>query len=288
VLANAWETRGLSLREIADRAGVSIAAVTRFTRRLSYGGYREFSQALATELGKIVGSAYAIPHPLVDTLTGVGTPGPGDGVGTIFVRVLAMQAKGLQDVRQGLDIDAVTQAAHAMAQADGVLFIGTGSGAAVGELAAYRLKVLGIRAATASDPAVMTAELHLLGRSGVVVAITHQGATRQVNESLERARALGLTTVCVTAVPSSPAARLADVVLATFGEEESLGLGLFTSRVGAAAVLEGLVVAVTWLRRETSLPHAELVLGQRARIVTARKRRRPRDGQAPPPAAPTP
>src|SRR5688572_8579650 len=50
VLANTWEVRGLSIYQLAARTGVSTNAVNRFTRRLGYSGYREFSQDLTLEL----------------------------------------------------------------------------------------------------------------------------------------------------------------------------------------------------------------------------------------------
>src|SRR5262245_51371586 len=50
VLANTWEVRGVSIYQLAARTGVSTNAVNRFTRRLGYSGYREFSQDLTLEL----------------------------------------------------------------------------------------------------------------------------------------------------------------------------------------------------------------------------------------------
>src|SRR5205823_5966895 len=77
VLAHAWEMRGLSIQDVAARVGVSTHAVNRFTRRLGYSGYRDFSSALVMELGRIQGAAYALPEPLAQALEA--TPGAVDG-----------------------------------------------------------------------------------------------------------------------------------------------------------------------------------------------------------------
>ena len=77
---------------------------------------------------------------------------------------------------------------------------------------------------------------------------------------LYHARRRGLTTICLTAVPGSPAAQRADIRLVAFGQQTALGFGQFASRVAAATLLDALAAAVAWCRRDEAVAHAtELV-----------------------------
>jgi DNA-binding MurR/RpiR family transcriptional regulator len=255
VLANAWEVRGLSIHELAARAGVSAHAVNRLSRRLGYSGYRDFLQSLAMELGQTVGAAYGIPAPLARQMA-VPTGAAADDPLTIVSRVFALEIAALHDTQRVLDGEAIRRAVDAIAGAPSVLFVSTGAGLAISELGVYRLKVLGFRAANVADQASMVAEMHLLPPGGVVVGVTYHGQAANVLEALGVAKQRGLTTIAITAVPGSPASKAADIQLVVSSEAEALGFGQFASRVTTATLLEAIAAAVAWKRRDTALPHA--------------------------------
>jgi DNA-binding MurR/RpiR family transcriptional regulator len=271
VLGRPWEARGLSIYELAARSGVSTHAVSRFTRRLGYGGYREFSQALASELGQIQGAAYAIPDALVPDLP---TVDAGGGAAGVVARVLAVEHAALQDTLRSLDTHAIERAVSSLARARRVLFVTTGAGLGVCELAVYRFKVLGVAAACTPDPATLIPEIHLLEPGDVVIGVSYHGYSRGVVEGLAYARERELTTICITAAAGSPAARRADIQLVVSGRTEALILGQFSSRVTTAALLEALVTGVAWLRRDEVVSHAaEVTLAaQRRTSVLVRPR----------------
>src|SRR5262245_5271095 len=68
IVENPWEARGLSINDLADRASVSVNSVVRLTRDLGFRGYRDFSQALTLDLGKVLGSAYGLPPSVAEAL----------------------------------------------------------------------------------------------------------------------------------------------------------------------------------------------------------------------------
>ena len=280
VLANAWEVRGLSIHTLAVRAGVSAHAVNRLSRRVGYAGYRDFLQALAMELGQMVGAAYAVPESLARQLpSGAAAEDPL----TIVSRVFTLELAALHDTQRVLDGAAIGRAVDAIADSSGVLFVSTGAGVAISELAVYRLKVLGFRAANAADQATMVAEMHLLDPGGVVVGVTYHGQAANVLEALALARQRDLTTISITAVPGSPASDAADIQLAVSSGAEALGFGQFASRVTTATLLEALAAAVAWKRRASALPHANNIWLDTQRLNPTRGRRQARSPR--PPAA---
>ncbi|MBI3974058.1 MAG: MurR/RpiR family transcriptional regulator [Chloroflexi bacterium] len=271
-LAHAWELRGLSIHEVAARVGVSTNAINRFARRLGYAGYRDFSHALSMELGRIQGAAYALPEPLLAKNL-EGTAEASDDPLVVMSRVFALELAALRDTWRSLDPAALRGAAAALAAASRVLFVGTGVGVGACQIAAYRFKVLGIQADWATDPAAVITELHLLRPGDVFVALTLHGASRTVLEPLELARRRGLTTICITAAAGSRATELADFPLVVFTGDESLAFGQFASRVAAIVLLDALVSAVSWTRRDTCLPHVEEVTAANQQLHVAASRR---------------
>ena len=264
-----------------SEGGVSQNAVNRFSRTLGYRGYREFSQALVMDLGRILGAAYSLPDSITDgSLLGSGTLAVGEEGGTtasvssVVSWVLAQEVAALQDTVHALDGEAIERAVAALVGAQTVLFIGTGTGMTLCELAAYRLKFLGRRAAWAGEPGSILPEIHLLRPGDVVCAVSHHGVTRHVVEALDDARQRGLTTICVTAVASSPAAQRADILLTAIGSHVGLGFGQFASRMTAVALLEALTAGVAWVTRDASVPHAnDLMQAIQRRNTVARGRR---------------
>ena len=278
VLANPWEVRGLSISDLAAHVGVSVNTVNRLTRELGYRGYREFMQALALDLGKILGSAYSVPVVGAPPTGDDGTP---DVLGVVR-HTLQVEQQSLLETMRHLDRAAVPQAVHALAGAQAVLLLGTGSGLPVCAAAAYRLTFLGIRAVACGDPASAIAELHLLRPGDVVFAISHHGAAHQIIYTLQRARQRGLATLCLTAAARSPAAQAADVTLLSFGYEASGISGQFASRVVGAALVDALVAAVAWQKYGGTPPNVEdLLRDQQAMNLEAQARRSRRKGGTP-------
>lgn len=282
VLTNPWQARGLSIGDLAAKAGVSINTVNRMARLLDYRGYREFAQALALDLGRILGSAYSLP---VSIAAEEATGGAASAL-TLVSRTLALEVQAIQETVRHLDAKAVERAVRALATARAVVFAGTGSGYPVCALAAYRLVVLGVRASSSADPSAIMAEIHLLEPGDVIFAVSHHGGTRHLAQMLGHARERGLVALCLTAAPGSPVAQAADVALVTYGEtfgpEGGAVSGQFASRVVSTAVIEGLLAAATWRRYGAIPPRVETLLRaqQALTVVSPEDRRRsPRAGR---------
>ena len=254
IVENPWEARGLSINDLADRTGVSVNSVVRLTRDLGFKGYRDFSQALTLDLGKVLGGAYGLPPSVADTVqTG------GDEV-AVAIKTLTLEMVGLQDTIRHLDLNLIRRTVDVMCGASAMLFVGTGSGLPVCSLAAYRLALLGLRATFSGDPNTILAELHLLAPGDVMFAVSYHGASPHLVRTLHHARSRGITTVCLTAAPGSPAARAADITLVMWGPDSHTAPEQFVSRVLTVAVVEALIAAMVWKRFGGTPPHLEEVL----------------------------
>src|SRR5690606_19405137 len=97
----------LSITELAERAGSSPASVTRFCRSLGFDGYTQFRVAIAAELGR--GSAEQTWR------TDIGAEfAPDDSPEKILRTLLSAHVRGLETTAEGIDLEAVRRAAHAV------------------------------------------------------------------------------------------------------------------------------------------------------------------------------
>jgi DNA-binding MurR/RpiR family transcriptional regulator len=122
VLGRSWEARGPSIHELAARSGASTHAVNRFSRRVGYSGYHEFSQVLTIEFGRIQGAADGIPEPLAGQLSS-DTGEAGDGAAGVAERVLMLELAARQDTLRALDADAIGRVVRTIEDALRVLEI---------------------------------------------------------------------------------------------------------------------------------------------------------------------
>jgi fructoselysine-6-P-deglycase FrlB-like protein len=126
-----------------------------------------------------------------------------------------------------------------------VLFIARGSSDNAAVYGQYLCSIRGGRLGTLASPSVGTTYHATPDLSGVLaVAVSQSGATEEIVEAMEWARAGGARTVAVTNVDGSPLATAADVALVTrAGEERAVpATKTYTTQLAALAVL-GLALA---------------------------------------------
>lgn len=121
-----------------------------------------------------------------------------------------------------------------------VLFIARGSSDNAAVYGEYLCAIRGGRLATLASPSVATTYRASLPLDGVLaVAVSQSGATEEIVEAMEWARAGGARTVAVTNVAHSPLAVSADVALVTqAGQERAVpATKTYTTQLAALAVL---------------------------------------------------
>src|SRR3954452_5323574 len=126
-----------------------------------------------------------------------------------------------------------------------VLFIARGSSDNAAVYGQYLCSIRGGRLGTLASPSVGTTYGAAPDLSGVLaVAVSQSGATEEIVEAMEWARAGGARTVAVTNADGSPLATGADVALVTrAGEEKAVpATKTYTTQLAALAVL-GLALA---------------------------------------------
>ena len=212
LLRHPAEAMYLSITEVADRASVGEATVSRFCRRLGLAGFQDLKLALAQE---------AVPP------TAAPTGPPGEGAMVTLTRQVARRGIGIiEETSLRVDQDELTRAITLLAGARKIDFYGVGSSGLTALDAQQMFLSIGKLCSAYVDPHVQAISASLLTTNDVALAFSHSGSTKDVVASLSQARQHGATTVCVTSSPRSPITHVADVVLLAATAETTVARSL--------------------------------------------------------------
>jgi len=223
--------REMSLRSLARSCATSPATVTRFCRDLGYDGFKEFQLDLAVALAQT--------HPLnLEKLA------PGASPRQIMWQVFECNRQSLDETEKLLDPAALAKVARLIRRAKRVVFLGIGGSSQVARHAAERFMSLGLVATAVTDPYEQIFASASLGRSDVLVGISHTGRTAQLVEALRAAHRKGVYTVALTNYPQSPLAGAAAVKLVTAFPEHRINAAVSSSRIAQMCVIDSLYFIV--------------------------------------------
>ena len=187
VLQNLAELVDMRVADLAKLAGVSNASVVRFCKKCGYSGFPEFKFAIANR----VNEASLADRPL---------PSVSEGIHAFFESpdYLAFNER-------------VYQAYEALRWVNGLFVLGSGRSGALATYAAHLYGGLGIPALPITDFPTYAAAIRQ--REMGVITISYSGTSPMVHAALHELVRANMTVVVITANPTSPIARLADVCI---------------------------------------------------------------------------
>ena len=195
--------------DIASRAGVSAATVTRFCRSVGCRGLRE----LKLDLAKILAVGDRFLHPRV-ALTR-----PSEAVTTIVSRI----HRSLDALIDQIDDEIMKRAAAAIARARRVMIFGGGGGSSMVAMESEnRLFRLGVSASHCNDAQLQLMMAATLAPRDVLLSLSITGRYEPIIRATEVAAQYGAHTIALTA-PGSPLSRVSsDLVPFLVEEPESI------------------------------------------------------------------
>jgi DNA-binding MurR/RpiR family transcriptional regulator len=220
-----------SVTELAQTLSVSESTIVRFCQRLDYQGYQEFKILLARDLGA----------PFHDTYENVNA---GDDVATVVRKTLQISSQALTDTMSVLNPDYVKSAVDLLAQAAHVYIFGCGGSGGIAEVAGQKLLRLGLPSTVCADPHTQTLLAGTATRRDVIIGISYSGNNEDVVRAMRVAHAEQVKIITLTNYASSPAARLADVILLTGAADTPLVSESGPSRVVQLGVIDALCTCI--------------------------------------------
>jgi RpiR family transcriptional regulator, carbohydrate utilization regulator len=195
----------VSITELADRAGVGEATVSRFCRRLGMRGFQHLKISIASESSATV---------VARGMAGTADDGPARESASAVATVTAL----LECTGSLLDPGQLDRAAAALCGAKRIFVYGQGASMTTALDAQHRMLRLGITAFTLQDSHSQAMSASLLGPGDACLAFSHSGSSKDVVACQQAARAGGAETVCVTSAARSPLAAASTTVLLTATE----------------------------------------------------------------------
>ncbi len=235
VLNHADKVIHSSVTDLARTLEVSESTVVRFCQRLGYQGYPELKILLARDLGTPFRDTY-------DTLD------PQDDVATVVRKTVQISIQALNDTLAVLNPNSVKEAVDLLMKARQVFLFGCGGSGGSAQMAYQKMLRLGLPCSVCTDPHTQTLLAGLATKRDVVMGISYSGNNEDVVRAMRVAQDRQARTVVITNYPTSPAAKLANVVLLTSAAETPLVSESGPSRIVQLAVID--VLCTYYLLRQ--------------------------------------
>lgn len=229
ILQNPEKVADETIVEAAKQAGCSEATLVRIAHKLGYAGYPMLKASLLQDEEKESGVLYEAISPDDDPIT-------------VVHKVFQTFAQSLVDTL-GLVSNATYLAAlDRIQKARNILFAGAGDAYVVAYTGYLKFSRIGFHACCPQDFDIQLTEASKLSPGDLFVAVSHTGRTHSLYEVAKYAKHRGATVLAITNFPTSPIAKISDIVLltATF-TPNTLG-EIMTKRVPELCLLETLYV----------------------------------------------
>jgi len=262
ILADLAGAAATSINELARKAGVSEASVTRFAKAIGCRDVRDLKLRLAQATA--VGQRFLQPQPA--------EPAPATLAGSIHADAVASLDASLKLI----DAERIEQAARLLLGARMIYAFGMGGGSTfMADEARFRLARLGRPVASYQDALLQKMVAATLERDDVVLAFSATGEVPELLASCDVALEYGARLVAVTALGSPLAAR-AHVLLPVRTLETDFIFKPSASRYAMMLVMDVLATQLALLQQEPSKERL-----RRLKYVLDAHRGTHRDGRQP-------
>ena len=252
LLANMEFAVHLTLTEIADRVGVSVATVNRFCRSLGCDGFKQFKILFAQNV------AVSLQYLRSSSTTASSTE---QMVGNVFNAISNAIAKA----QNQLNYKTLERAIHTLAASKRLAFLGVGGGSAsIATEGANRFFRLGILAEVQHDGYMQRMLASTYGLGDTVVAISSTGEPQELLDSIRISHQYGASTIGITP-PDSPLAKACDIAITLDCPEDA---DIYMPTASRFAFLATLDVLATGVAKANPDSTRETLRRMRASIVT--------------------
>ena len=243
----------MNAAELAREAGVSSASVIRFARQMGYRGYPEFKvDYLSDEKQHKAESLY-------------GNLSRNDDTAQIIAKSGQLFISAIEKSLELLEPAAVDAVAQKLVEANRIVLFGIGSSAIVANDIFHKFIRVNKSALFSPDLHVQLSYSANLGDGDLAIAVTARGNTPEVNRMLKSAHDNGCTTIALTRFGQDDAARLADLILPYYYDEQHSQLGVITPQVLQMVIFDTLFFKYLTLANED----ADIALQKGRQAVTS-------------------
>lgn len=228
VMAHQREAQFMSISELAEASSVAEATVSRFSRRLGYKGFNAFKLALANSAARIRTDANPLSGEVLDD----------DSLTDVCRKLYAADVSAMTQTLELIKPDDIKAAADLLERAGKVLCMGQGGSMIIASEAAHLFSTASGKFFAVGDSHMQVIAATTMSADDVILFFSYSGATKDMIETLQLARARGAKSILITRFPKSPGAALADVVLQCGANESPLQLGSVAARIAQMYLMD--------------------------------------------------
>ena len=206
VLSNVFRSATMSIDELANAVGISVATANRFARALGFEGYPQFRAELVTGFE-------AMLAPIDNLRSEVSRPATST---EIIAGSLTEDLSNLEATRRGLDIESCNQAVKMILNAERIYIVGYGASAFLAGLMAHNLDPFcsTVQSTIGSGgPSTVARQLFKFTPRDLVIGISIPRYADVVVTIMRQIKEKNVPILALTDAPSSPLAALANVTL---------------------------------------------------------------------------
>lgn len=219
----------MTLAELARETNSSDASIIRFCRRLGLNGY--------TELKNQIQFDYTANDYVEEKIES------NDSMTEILKKVFQSNVKALEDTLV-LASDEYEKALDVLLNANSISFFGVGDASAVCQLAHMKFGKLGYRTSCHTDNVFQLMQAGNLGPGDVAFAVSYEGRSKNIVESMRVAKERGATTIALTKMNKSPLLRVSDIKLFIATNDLTVCRDIVARRVADQMIIDTLYLGV--------------------------------------------
>lgn len=252
IMANRGQSQYLSIAELADYSGVAEATVSRFCRRLGYKGYNAFRLALANASSSLTPEAGLLSGPVEST----------DSFEEMCQKLYTADQTAMYRTLELIREETIRQAADMLHAAHRVVCMGQGGSMLLAQDACHLFSTVSGKFSAVADSHTQIMTAVNMDEHDLILFFSFSGATKELIDTMQTARARGVKTMLVTRFLKSPGAALADLALPCGANESPLQLGSIPAKIAQLFLID--VLFSEYCRRDM-----DSCLQSRARLASA-------------------
>lgn len=233
ILQNYKEVIDMTIGDLADASGTSVATVSRFCRKCEVDGFHHLKISLAKEL--VMGEKEVTVSNDISR----------KDIGQSLQNILANKIEELRQTVSLFDEKQLEMILNKIQHAGMVQFVAVGNTIPVALDGAYKLNEIGIPSMAGTIWKTQLSFALTLKKKDVQIAISNSGESKQVVKMVRAAKKNGCTTVGITNNPNSTIAKEVDYHIQTATREKLFMNEFCFSRVSAMTVIEILYLFLT-------------------------------------------
>ncbi|WP_197068597.1 SIS domain-containing protein [Photobacterium gaetbulicola] len=223
--------KSTSIKEVAERLGVSTALIVKVSKKLGFSGFKQLKDALNAQHQ----SETYLPSEQLE---------PDDSCEQIITKVLQNSINALTEILNFVDAKMVSAAADAIVNAKNIELYAAGGSTIICEDFQHKLLRFGMRASVPRDRHLMLMSASVLSSEDVVLVVSHSGQTVDLMDAVRLAKQSGAKIISITNNYHAELSLLSDYPLYAPASPEPLLGKNGTARLVKLAMIDSLYATI--------------------------------------------